>query len=593
MKQLVAAAYQVFDTVDQALRNVRYGDIVVLARSRAHVATTVAHLSAYGIPVATSEPGLLSTPEATLATACLRRLMDRGDTIATAEILSLADSCEPEVWVADRLRYLEGGGKAELWKEEASDGGSAHPLMQKLAALRASLPLLAPQEALLTVITECDLAAVVLGWSKDADAGRTRLANLEAMLQLASQYEEQCESGGHAASISGLMIWFDEQQAAELDNRAEPALDAVKVMTHHGAKGLEWPVVVLTDLDTAVRDSVWSINARSLTPLDVTDPLKDRFIRYWPWPFGAQRTAPIADTIAATPEAQALRASAREEAKRLLYVSMTRARDLMVFARSGKDKADGWLSVVEAPWLASTSGDKHITLPDGRKLKVTHQDLQGEEAKKPSRANTTTSIRWFPPVPRTAPRLPLVFNPSNSAVVTCHAVETTTIGHRIAIHNNTDMEQLGNAIHACIATSMCDPTTALTDADITRTLIGFGVLESVSSADVLRQIRALHDWIAARWGDVNVAAEYPVQAVLTNGQWLNGRIDLLLETPAGWVLIDHKASPFGPDRWDRLAAEHGGQVFSYADAVHRATGREVSECWLYLPVAGGGVKLAR
>jgi len=558
VKQLVAAACQVFDTEQRSLRNIRYGDIAVLARSGDHVATTVAHLSAYGIPVATSEPGLLSTPEATLATACLRRLLDRGDTIATAEILSLADSCEPKVWVADRLRYLQGGGKPDLWREEATDGDSAHPLLQKLAALRSSLPLLAPQEALLTVITECDLAAVVVGWSKDVDTGRTRLANLEALLQLASQYEEQCESGGHAASISGLMLWFDEHQTAKLDYRAEPALDAVKVITHHGAKGLEWPVVVLTDLNAAVKDGLWSITAKSLTPLDVANPLKDRFIRYWPWPFGQQSMGGIADTIAATPEAQALRESAREEAKRLLYVSMTRARDLMVFARSGKDKADGWLSVVKAPWLASTSEDEDIILPNGKKLKIMHQDLQGDENKKSSHANTKTSIRWFPPAPPAAPRLPLVFNPSNSAMAISHASESISIGRRIAIHRETDMEQLGNAIHACIATSMCDRPAAFTDADVSRTLSGFGVDESVSSADVLRQIRALHEWIAARWGDVNVAAEYPVQAVLANGQWLNGRIDLLLDTPTGWVLIDHKASPFGPELWDRLAAKHGG-----------------------------------
>jgi len=34
-------------------------------------------------------------------------------------------------------------------------------------------------------------------------------------------------------------------------------------------------------------------------------------------------------------------------------------------------------------------------------------------------------------------------------------------------------------------------------------------------------------------------------------------------------------------------------VFAYADAVRQATGREVSECWLFLAVAGGGVKLVR
>lgn len=70
---------------------------------------------------------------------------------------------------------------------------------------------------------------------------------MEAILEMADKYEDICRSAQHAASISGLILWFNEQAGAEQDNLAEPAIDAVKVMTHHGAKGLEWPVVVLLD----------------------------------------------------------------------------------------------------------------------------------------------------------------------------------------------------------------------------------------------------------------------------------------------------------------------------------------------------------
>ena len=110
------------------------------------------------------------------------------------------------------------------------------------------LPLLAPREALQTVIVRCGLPSRVLRWKQDVSAGRERLANLDALLALAVNYEDVCRSRQHAASISGLILWLQEQAADELDPLAEPALDAVKIMTHHGAKGLEWPVVILTDL---------------------------------------------------------------------------------------------------------------------------------------------------------------------------------------------------------------------------------------------------------------------------------------------------------------------------------------------------------
>ena len=82
-----------------------------------------------------------------------------------------------------------------------------------------------------------------------------------------------------------------------------------------------------------------------------------------------------------------------------------------------------------------------------------------------------------------------------------------------------------------------------------------------------------------------------MEAVLDSGQILVGRIDLLLETDAGWILIDHKSSPQGSSHWPELAAEHGGQLDAYAKAVELASGRPVLERWLYLPVAAGALRV--
>ena len=80
--------------------------------------------------------------------------------------------------------------------------------------------------------------------------------------------------------------------------------------------------------------------------------------------------------------------------------------------------------------------------------------------------------------------------------------------------------------------------------------------------------------------------------MLPNGQVMHGRIDLLLETGEGWVLLDHKANPAPRDRWDQVAVDHGGQLSVYADALARATGRTVAETWIILPVAAGAVRIA-
>src|SRR3546814_16773962 len=93
-------------------------------------------LAKAGVPYATGAVGLLGRPECVLALACLRRLHDPGDTIATAEILSLADCAAPEQWLADRLEHLAQNLPKAEWREV---GEGAHPLLARVAVLRQEL----------------------------------------------------------------------------------------------------------------------------------------------------------------------------------------------------------------------------------------------------------------------------------------------------------------------------------------------------------------------------------------------------------------------------------------------------------------------
>jgi ATP-dependent helicase/nuclease subunit A len=587
VRRLVESKQKILDKDATSPRAVRFGDIAILSRSNDGVNAIAAALRAAGIPTATAQPGLLATPEAVLALACLRRLSDPSDTIASAEIFSLADSSEPETWLVDRLQHLANRGDWDSWREGADD---PHPILATLARLRTELPLLAPREALQTVIVQCGLASRVLRWKQDVSAGRERLANLDAMLALAVNYEDICRSRQHAASISGLILWLNEQAANALDPLAEPALDAVKVMTNHGAKGLEWPVVVLTDLQAKVKSRLWSITASSRTAIDVGNPLKDRFIRYWPWPFGKQGSVPVADEIDQTDVALRLQTSAVAEAKRLLYVSMTRARDLLILARSQRSPTGEWLETVDAPWLLPTSPADALTLPSGEAIDALHWELDPID---PSEATATVGqpVFWFcdPATPST--KLPLVFNPSAATSPECKVLEAIPLGQRIALAPGTDMAQLGTAIHACVAASFTDPGAPLLLDEVDRTLTEMGLGDRVSAASMLGNIETLHEWIGTRWPSHRAFAEVPVEARLHNGQIMQGRIDLLLELDDGWVLIDHKSNPQRRDQWESVAQAAAGQLSAYKHAVELATGKPVTECWLFLPVSAGAVRV--
>ncbi len=584
----MAEGYQIVDRATGAIRPAHFGDIAILARSNDSVQNIAAALRAARVPWATQQAGLLATPEAVLAVACLRRLNDPRDTLATAEIVSLADSLEPEHWLTDRLRYLAAGGQGSQWLEA---GDERHPLIQRLAELRDQLPLLSPSAALELVITQGELAGRVLRWSPDELVGRVRLANLQAVLGMAAAYEDYCQARSQPATVAGLILWLQAQAKEDLDLLAEPPVAAVKVMTHHAAKGLEWPIVILLDLEKDIKDRLWSVQARSEATLDVAAPLRGRWVRYWPWPFGAQKKVDLADSIAAEPAGVEARRVAVEEAKRLLYVSMTRARDCLILAFPAKSPSGEWLDALGAPWLTPEVPGAALHLPGGGAVPCQHRALEPPgEALAP--AGVTEPLRWFMTAPGRVPRLPAVQLASAAAPVPCAVAEQVVIGTRIPIAAGTDAAALGNAVHACLAAAFSVPGVVLDEERTGRLLTAFGVESSLPASAVVRQVRALDAWLTARWPDCPRLAEVPIEALLPNGQIVYGRIDLLIDAPQGWILIDHKASPVAQSQWPKLATDYGGQLATYSAALTLATGRPVVEAWLLLPVAGGAVRVA-
>ena len=109
IRSLIDSGYRIVDPQSGEIRSAHYGDIAVLSKTNNGVKGIAAALRDASVPWATEQPGLLATPEAVLALACLRRLNDPRDTVASAEILSLADCEDPESWLADRpLRLPQG-----------------------------------------------------------------------------------------------------------------------------------------------------------------------------------------------------------------------------------------------------------------------------------------------------------------------------------------------------------------------------------------------------------------------------------------------------------------------------------------------------
>jgi ATP-dependent helicase/nuclease subunit A len=155
---------------------------------------------------------------------------------------------------------------------------------------------------------------------------------LDELLNTALAHEH-----AHPPNLQGYLAWL-RAGAAEIKREQEAGADAVRVMTVHGAKGLESPVVIIAD-STAITGPI--------APLVwVNDQASGDDVPLWS-PRNEFKAAPIAEARAAETEAE------REEYRRLLYVALTRAEDRLVITGAlsrrnpGKD-AGCWYDLVEA-----------------------------------------------------------------------------------------------------------------------------------------------------------------------------------------------------------------------------------------------------
>lgn len=589
IRELLESGAKVEDKDTKELRPIQAGDIGVLCRYNDQVEFAVTSLTHWGIPSASPRSGLLGTAEAIYVMACLRRMNDPTDTVATALVLTLADSTPIETLLADRLQHLATDeAKPYEW---LTTGDSAHKLIARLETLRPTLMALTPLEVLRLAAAESQVARLVGQWSTSPHESRNRMSNVEALVELGKTFEDECVAAKRPATVSGMLRWLDELASQEDDNRATSADNAVSVLTYHGAKGLEWPVVVLTSLDAIARTSLWGVRARTVGDFDPQQPLANRFVHCWLKSWGKRSQPQAALNAEASVTGQAMQAEALAENKRLLYVGLTRARDMNValsfVRRSGPGRA--WVSEIKGAAELLFGDSEIITTSEGKQLSRLSKSWNKDECSTEPPAKAPEACHWFTTRPRVQAE-PLWHRPSSASGGAFTVVETDAVGVRLSLAGKPDMASLGTALHLCIARA--GVLGGISPPDVEGILKTWAVAGSVDKDAVCTQTSAFQAWIAKRWPDCPVYVEVPIEADGPNGTRIRGRIDLLVELPDGWILVDHKSNPVGPARDDDLIALHGPQLESYAHALLSATGKPVSQRWLYFPVAARAVRLS-
>ena len=332
--KILAQGRTVVDRSSKAPRPARYGDVAFLLRAFTDVELYERALREAGVPYYTvSGRGFFSRREIIDAASLLAALDDPSDELSLAAALrspffGLSDRCLLEIALrvrggdeqapAGSLGALVYGPEPSFdWlTDERPEAERAFRIMRELRALYGRIPL----AKLLSRLYELtDIEAVMLGLRD----GKQRVANLRKFREVALEFDS-----GHLSDLGHFIDHvrrLTEQPPRE--GQAQIATeddDVVRLMTIHAAKGLEFPIVVIPDLG---RGSGNDSPRFALSPKH-----------------GVLACAAIGAGYAELPNRlmseyrQRVAQEEKEEAARLLYVAVTRARDLLILSDAGNTR---------------------------------------------------------------------------------------------------------------------------------------------------------------------------------------------------------------------------------------------------------------
>ena len=562
--------------------------ICVLFRSNSDCASLAEALAEWNIPASAPSGSLPDTAECQLVMAAFRYCIDPSDTAALATLLALCG--ETPDWL-NRLHEAKAAWLAlsedERKKSDFLAGirniGFLKDLRKKADAT--------PMEILEYVITALNLDGKVSAMTSPD----RRMSNVDELRSLCGRYMDQALVERRAATPSGFVAALT---GADAGQAAGFGPNTVNVMTYHKSKGLEWPVVILGSLDSDGRNGAFGVRVNQAETFDVKDPLKGRTIHYWPWPFGdSQKLETLEEALACNPIQLHAEEREREEGKRLFYVGLTRARDQVIFAldskgpsKEEKKKNPAAVNTLLTAWLDSLSDVPLLTFPaeEGR------GHLAVGAASFPVETRSYTPVEHV--VPLSSPvvfvdgkrdisgvrTVPAHLPPSGGSCDDGSATLLRRWDHKNAVHCEAGKYNLlGNAFHNFFALNPRQDRRETAE----RILKNWTVEEAVSPETLMACTDRLYGWIAETWPDAKISCEVPMTYHDENGTLYQGFIDMLLELPDGYVIIDHKTHPMAFDA-EEYAASCAGQLRLYRKAVEAATGKGVKQTIIHLPATG-------
>jgi ATP-dependent helicase/nuclease subunit A len=542
------------DPVTGAVRPSRAGDVLVLARRLTRVSALEEALEAASLRF-TVEGGksFFDRQEVHEALAVLRAIDDPSDRIALVAALRSSFFGASD---RDIVAYSLSGGP--LWAgaidEERPGGRTLGPALLLLDDLyrrrrHASVPALLER-----LYEETRVLAALTGSRR----GEAQVANLEKVAALARE----------AASLGALTLrGFANLLEDRIKNaREEPDLpatrpgdpDTVRVLSIHRAKGLESPIVALFDTDD-----------RGYSPTSTVPLWSEGRIAIG---FRGGCQPPDWDALVRREEKKG-----RAEARRLLYVACTRARDVLVVPRPPVDADAGafWKELTERLPAAS---DADVRVVDAETLARPEVPGRGRElwALASAEGGDAVAARWEaerkdlllraaerPRMPVSATRLAARTAPPPSAAAGAGGRDFGSLVHRLLEWMPLEDVDAGRAERVRAMAEALAPSFGL-DAEAADRAAA-QVERALSLPVIDRARRASRAWR-------ELSLWFPDGAYL-----VEGIVDLVFEEDGQLVVVDYKSDAITTEQALAQAAHHAPQLQLYGRGLAQAAGLPVRE----------------
>ena len=536
-------------------RALQAGDVMVLVRRRNEfVGDLLRALKQRGVPVAGADRLALAGELAVQDLIALGRflLLPEDDlTLATVLKGPLIGLSEDELFL---LAY--GRGKDTLWsrlRRLAPEYPTMRRAAERLRELLARADFVPPFE----------LYAEILGAGGGRHAILERLGPeaadpVEEFLGLALAYERE-----HVPSLQGFLRWVAAGDIEIKRDFGERQRDEVRILTVHGAKGLEAPVVFLPD--------TMQLPERRVGLLWTEDgglPL---------WSPGRDHAAPFY-----VRERDALRRRQLQEYRRLLYVALTRAEDRLYVCgwqnQRPTREAPSWHAMCETGWTGLAETAPFDTRPligerdgwSGNALR-----LASAQTAAPRRDHPHAGMRpsgplpgWVatPPPPEPSPPKPLLpSRPSGPEPATLSPLATA----------GRDRFKRGLLVHRLLQ-SLPELPEAERETAARRFLeLPVHALAPAERDEICVEVMAVlaDPRLVELWGPTS-QAEVPVVGLIPGSSpnaehALSGQIDRLVVTEERVLIVDFKTVRPAPAREDEVPAIYLQQLATYRAALGR------------------------